>query len=209
MGKLETGILGKSTGKVGPVITANWRSLNIVKAYFKPSNPRTPDQQAQRNKFTVAVDLTRSVLTTIVKPIWDKLSDKMSGYNLFIQSLLSTMDADKHPVPSTLVSKGTLLSSSIISATYDGTEVQVNFVNNSGVGNAQSTDSVSLLIYDKASRSFIRFFSNTSQRSAGQISGNIGSGYSFNNLIAYIFFRQIQESGPIYSDSVGVNTSHS
>jgi len=203
MGKLENGVLGKSTGKVGPIITANWKSLNVVKAYFKPSNPRTEPQQLQRNRFTVAVGLTRSVLTTVVKPIWDKLSNIMSGYNLFVQSLLTTMDSNNHPTPQTLIAKGTLLSSSIIDSIYDGNHLRVSFIDNTGVGNAKPNDTVSLLLYDKASKSFVIFISNSAQRSSGEIVFSLGSGYQASNLIAWIFFKQDTENGPIYSDSIG------
>jgi len=203
MGKLETGILGKSTGKIGPVITANWKSLNVVKQYFRPSNPRTPDQQLQRNRFTQAVFLTRSVLTTIVKPIWDNLSIVMSGYNLFVQSLLNSMDNNNHPTTSTLISKGTLLSSEITEATYSGDELNINFINNSGQGNAKDNDLVGILVYDKSSKQFVFTDIGVSTRSDGSASAHIGSQFLDSNLIVWIFFKQENESGSIYSDSVG------
>lgn len=52
---------GGYTGKLGDTIGQHPRSKYVVKAYAKPSNPRTPAQQANRRRFAVANDYVNSL----------------------------------------------------------------------------------------------------------------------------------------------------
>lgn len=208
MGKLETGILGKSRGKIGPVITAGWKSLNVVKSYFKPSNPKTPDQQLNRNRFSKAVQYARSVLTTICIPIFNKLSTSMSGYNLLVQELMLTMDSENKPTLLTKFSKGTLQPLESFTCTKESQHISLNWTNNSGSGNAQANDTIGLLIYDKEADKIVYAGFTNAKRSDNQIN-IVPQNYDQDHIyLIYLFARQLTETGFIYSDSISLDTGN-
>jgi hypothetical protein len=204
MGKLETGILGKSRGKIGPVITAGWKSLNVVKTYFKPANPRTPDQEENRNRFSKAVQYARSVLSSICRPIWDKLSNLMSGYNLVVQELMLTMDSDDKPTLTTKFSKGILQPLQSVSANKTSSDINLNWSNNSGTGNALANDQVGAVVYDKTIDKIV-YSSFTSATRSSTGANIVPQDYNEDHIYyVYLFARQLTESGFIYSDSIAV-----
>lgn len=159
--------MGKSTGKVGPVITAGWKGLNVVKQYFKPSNPRTPAQQQNRSRFATLVALARSILYIIVKPIWDKLSDNMSGFNLIVKEFMLTADENNTLTTNTKISRGTLVGFDGLQVNTDGTEIGISWNDNSNSGNAKSTDKCYFILYDKQKKLFWGHNFATVQRSDG------------------------------------------
>lgn len=110
MGKIPQGILGGVSGKVGGVVGSSWKGINVVKT--KPlsvANPRTAGQIAQRNAFSLTVQDATALLSTIIKPLWDRSSVKMSGFNSFIKANIVNM-TQTGPVTdaSFIISKGRL-----------------------------------------------------------------------------------------------------
>lgn len=66
MGKLQAGILGVTTGKVGNVVGSKWRNINTLKVYQpNPRNPNTPGQVAQRLNLSNVTQFCRKVLAGI------------------------------------------------------------------------------------------------------------------------------------------------
>jgi len=49
MGKTQLGILGDISGRVGPVVGANWNGINIVRARPKRSRKDPTQQQTEYN----------------------------------------------------------------------------------------------------------------------------------------------------------------
>lgn len=56
MATFEKGILGGFSGKVGSVVGARWRGINIMRRLPARGNyTPSPEQLAQRQKFTVVI----------------------------------------------------------------------------------------------------------------------------------------------------------
>lgn len=92
MGKIPQGILGGVSGKVGSVVGGGWKGINYLRS--KPlsvANPRTVAQVAQRDKMTYMVALAQVWLAVLVKPLWDRFAQKMSGYNDFVSKNISNV----------------------------------------------------------------------------------------------------------------------
>lgn len=201
MAVIRTGLLGKSSGKVGPIITKQWKSLNVATAYFKPKNPKTPAQQAQRQRFSAAVNISRKVLTSLIKPIWDKLSNTQSGFNLFVSNCLQTMNEDNLLTVYTLVSKGTLNPVKNLQIEVGQNEISFSF-NPNIVGNAKSSDDILIAIYDIEEHNFIYYQTFSNSRGNGVVSVNITNIPFTGPFIGYLFARQLTDTGYIYSDSL-------
>ena len=61
MSKNAGGYMGIQIGKLGPAVGSMWKGKNIYRSYNPfVKNPRTPEQQAQRAKFSVLSRLARA-----------------------------------------------------------------------------------------------------------------------------------------------------
>ena len=85
MARLDQGLLGGYSGKLGTTVGATWKGINVVRTYQpNVANPNTQLQQDHRNKFREIAQLGSFFLASMVKPFWDKGAKKMSGYNAFV-----------------------------------------------------------------------------------------------------------------------------
>lgn len=72
MAIIDLGILGPVKNKVGPVVGFMWSGLNVLRSYVIPANPRTVRQTTQRNKFSVTVQMAKSIITLpALKYFWN------------------------------------------------------------------------------------------------------------------------------------------
>lgn len=66
MGKIENGILGQVTGRVGNVVGVNWRGINYLRVTPRGyTDRRSPSQLLQRAKFKLVQDFVRNLLPFI------------------------------------------------------------------------------------------------------------------------------------------------
>lgn len=87
MGRLDKGLLGGYTGKVGTTVGSTWKGINVVRTYQpNVANPRSEKQVSHRNLFKQVTAVGSLLLGSVIKPLWDKNAKRMSGYNAFIQA---------------------------------------------------------------------------------------------------------------------------
>lgn len=85
MARLDQGLLGGYSGKLGTTVGATWKGINVVRTYQpNVANPNTQLQRDHRYKFKEIAQLGSFFLASMVKPFWDKGAKKMSGYNAFV-----------------------------------------------------------------------------------------------------------------------------
>ena len=85
MARLDQGLLGGYSGKLGTTVGATWKGINVVRTYQpNVANPNTKLQRDHRYKFREIAQLGSFFLASMVKPFWDKSAKKMSGYNAFV-----------------------------------------------------------------------------------------------------------------------------
>ncbi len=88
MAIINSVLIGKGRGKVGNVVLSNLKGQTVLKSLnSSPSNPKSPDQTAQRSKMAYAVKIWQVVFMFLanfksyIKPL-------ESGYNAFIRSAI-------------------------------------------------------------------------------------------------------------------------
>lgn len=110
MGIIRRGILGGFSGKVANVVGSSWKGIAVMRALpLSVTNPRTVGQVEQRSAFSIVSKFASSILTTWVKPLWDRSAQSMSGYNAFIQQNVDVVKADNELIIGNLtMSKGKL-----------------------------------------------------------------------------------------------------
>jgi hypothetical protein len=89
------------------------------------------------------VEFAGKILSSIIKPLWDRFASQMSGYNAFISTNIDLF-ADTMPAPdgSLIISKGKMAATTVETATKDfgGGGLSVTWVDDSGEGSKLATD---------------------------------------------------------------------
>lgn len=144
MAVIKRGILGGFKGSVANVVGTSWKGRAVMKS--KPlsvANPRTAGQVTQRNKFSAITSVASSMLPTWVKPLWDRFSGDISGYNNFVKTNIGYITS---PTVLNLInwqfSKGNLFKDEIVSIegkTVGSDEIQIVFTGDAG-SNGLSSD---------------------------------------------------------------------
>ncbi|MGO2401590.1 MAG: DUF6266 family protein [Mesonia sp.] len=205
MGKINQGILGGLSGKVGNVIGGSWKGIDYLR--IKPSsvaNPRTTGQVNQRNKFTVTLEFLQAV-KPFIKVGYKKLAIKKTEFNAAMSYILNNAVTGVAPdftvdYPNARVSRGSL--SEPLNATTDLTtpgQIEFTWDDNSDEGNANVTDKAMLLAYNPLKKESISLL-NGAQRDAGAEIITIPSSYSGDNLELFMAF--ISEDETELSNSV-------
>lgn len=108
MGIIKRGILGGFSNKVANVVGTSWKGRAVIKSLpLSVANPRTTPQVNQRTKFGEASKFFSEILGTWVKPLWDRFSGDISGYNAIMKENVESFSTLGVPVWADLVlSKG-------------------------------------------------------------------------------------------------------
>lgn len=100
MAVIKQGIFGGFSGRVGNVVGTSWKGIAVMKALpLSVANPRTSGQVEQRGKFSLIVVLGSLLLSSIIKPLWDRFAMRMSGYNSFVKQNISLVVSDEITTP--------------------------------------------------------------------------------------------------------------
>lgn len=120
MGKLSSGIFGGVSGKVGNLTGSSWKGIQVVKS--RPQSvayPGTAGQVAQTTKMSAIVSFCKLILSSWIKPLWDRSAVKMSGYNAFVRANIAEFaDGEINDYSSLVMSQGTMSPTPIESAVF-------------------------------------------------------------------------------------------
>lgn len=155
MGKINQGILGGFSGKVGNVIGGNWKGIDYMRV--KPAsvaNPQTEGQVDQRSKFSTVLKFLQP-MNDFIKIGYKNYANKMTQFNSAMSYILKNAVAGAYPdftidYASALISRGSLagiLNGAATSSVAGAIEFTWN--DNSSEGNAQTTDKTLILAYNK------------------------------------------------------------
>ena len=87
MARLDQGLLGGYSGRLGTTVGATWKGINVVRTYQpNVANPQTQAQTDQRQLFRDVVQFGSYYLADVIKPFWDRAAKRMSGYNAFVSA---------------------------------------------------------------------------------------------------------------------------
>lgn len=106
MGKINQGILGGFSGKVGNVVGFFWKGEAIMRSLAgNPTNPRTEAQLEQRARFTVAGSLLSSIYATASSLFTDSYSRSSVGksttkVNKLMRNILNSLQSSAVPATS-------------------------------------------------------------------------------------------------------------
>lgn len=184
MGKIQSGILSKVSGKVAGVVGGSWKDKAYLRAYVIPANPNTAAQQTQRTKFSDCVEFCKPLVGQVFNTYTDKFIKTMSGFNFFIKRNIAEFDGS--PDYSLLkLTEGPLSNPSIGDATYTSPTVTIPWTKALG-NNGSDTDQTFAAVYDTSS-GFWSFAAAPVDRSIATIDVDVGSGKTPANLECYLW----------------------
>jgi hypothetical protein len=209
MAKLNQGILGGITGKIGNVIGSSWKGIPVIKS--KPlsvANPKTAGQVAQRSKFSNCVAFASAILSTIIKPLWDRFASQESGYNAFCSVNVALFANEMPSTPSSLViSRGKMAVTAVANAEMQESsgEITVSWVNDAGEGLKLAEDIPYFLIVNETKEKLFAYngIAEGKKRSSTSVTVDTGiiAGVA-DDIHCYLAFKRVDGtvvSGTAYS----------
>jgi hypothetical protein len=204
MGKINQGILGGFSGKVGNVIGGNWKGIDYMRV--KPAsvaNPRTEGQVDQRSKFSTVLQFLQP-LKGFIKVGFRGYAIKMTEFNSAMSYNLNNAVIGSYPdfsvdFANALLSRGGLTGALNASAGSElAGSVQFAWADNTIDGNARATDKAMVLIYNQNKKEAV-YLTDGAVRTTESQTLTVPDQYSGDTVHAFIAF--ISEDGKEISNS--------
>ena len=153
MATISKGILGGFSGKVGPVVGATWRGMDVIRSRPKSSR-RTPSERQleQQLKFKLAISFLQPI-KSIQSLYFGMGSGVKSRVNMAVSYTISTAIQMVAGLPEliynkVLITRGELTSfQNAVLTTQPGGVLHLEWEDNSTQGDAAPKDQVSIVCY--------------------------------------------------------------
>lgn len=121
MGKLQGGILGIMTGKVGGVVGSTWKDKNTLRSYRSSiAVNNTAKAVASKQIFAECVAKAIQINGVIGRDLWQRFEKSQSGYNALVAQFRSAYNSNNEFAPENLIlSKGKIEETPILSAIWN------------------------------------------------------------------------------------------
>lgn len=115
MGKLQGGILGIMTGKVGGVVGSTWKDKNTLRSYRSSiAVNNTAKAVAAKDVFSQCVAKAIQINGVIGRDLWQRFEKSQSGYNALVAQFRAAYDAGNTFIEDNLIlSKGKIEETAI------------------------------------------------------------------------------------------------
>lgn len=203
MGKIKRGILGGFSGKVANIIGGSWKGIAYIRSQpLSVANPRTAGQIAQRTAFAFAVVLAQAILATIIKPMWDRFAQQMSGYNAFIKANVGVLKDFENTVWSDIkMSLGKMIATTIDSVVVASGSAEVTVAwDNTLIGQLQlADDKVFITVVNETQQTAKGFISNKTR--ADSSAGILLPSVAVADDVIHFYLSFLRDDGSVVSDS--------
>ena len=198
MGKINQGVLGPVSGKVGNVVGATWRGIDYLRILpANVHNPRTPAQTSQRAKFLLTLRFVQPLLD-FVKIGYKGYAVGMSAYNAAMSYIVKNAVIGEYPdqeidFSKVLVSRGNLRG--VVAATATSPEarkIQVTWEDNSELGGASPNDTAIVVVFNGEKMDVSRSL-EAGVRSDGQAEITLPTAYVGDTVQVFLAFTSISD----------------
>jgi hypothetical protein len=161
MGKYNKGILGAFSGKVGPVVGASWRGKDVMRSLpRKTSRAATATQLLQREKFTMVSDFLTPINSVVGRYFGSNNGDKTrrnQAMSYLMREAINYVAPDLvWDFSKVLISRGDLLGlTGAAAAAGTGHSVDIIWTDNSGQGDAETTDKLVVVLYEETTKTTV------------------------------------------------------
>jgi len=169
MTKLNAGLFGALSGKIGNVVVVNRGKNAYVRSVPKYTEESWTDNQRQvRKRFALVSKFCQEYKKSIIFPIWNLLPGPSSGYNKFLGTNIKAFDKEGHIMDMSLLhfSNGVLTPPLNLSVEKRQGEVAISWSNDTALSRTRTKDKLMFMAVKEGD-------GTTNGDIAGQI--NIGS----------------------------------
>jgi hypothetical protein len=209
MGKLNEGILGGFSGKVGQVVGARWRNLNVIRS--RPPRKRrgsSEDQKKQMAKMTLMSPFVRP-LAGLLNSTYRLANEDMSCFNKALSYNMRNAVSGDYPAftinyAHVQLGVGDLLNVDHLQISSDETgKLTFSWRDNSNEGSARATDRFFAAVYCEKPNKWVTVI-NGSPRNAGSYTLDVTAlnGKAVQTYIGFLsadarFVTTSQYTGPV------------
>lgn len=210
MGRIKKGILGGFHGTVGTVVGASWKGIAYMRSKAESvKNPRTEGQVKQRNRFATTLFFLQPI-TQYVRIGFRTYANMQSAFNAAMAYNIANAITGDYPnfeldYSKALVSRGQLTPVEEVSATAITSGIEITWTDNSGSGEAQSTDLAMPLLFNKSKQEAV-FNTAANQRSEGATTLNVPADWTGNEVEVYLGFVSADGKSVANSEYLGTHT---
>ena len=184
-----TGALTGWKGKVGNMVFAMWKGVQVVKTRTIPTNPQSTGQTAQRGVFGDIVSIFKTIASGFIRSFWNPfVTQFQSGWGNFLSANLLAM-GNSFDITKAIMAQGSLDGVSIATCTYDdGTgEIEITWGTSSPV-NGEQTDVASVVVYNDDTREVVFASTEGDSRADEATTVTIATGLTATDLHAFLIF---------------------
>lgn len=205
MGSIKQGLLGGVSGKVGNIVGYRRKGKDLVRVQAASiSDAKTPKQLKQRQKVATVMEFLKPILP-FIRIGYKNYAQGRTAYNTATSFLLKRCLTENEKGETeinyrrVMVSIGFLLPAMDATATYNEHRMTFSWTDNSGTGNAESTDTAMLLVHNKEKGANV-YDMNAALRSDGTATLALPKDWEGDTLVAYLSF--VSADGEEVSNSV-------
>lgn len=204
MGKINQGILGGFSGKVGTVVGGSWKGITYMRAKaVSVANPRTEAQLSQRARFTTALRFLQPC-TDFLRTGYKNYAVKQTAFNAAMSHTLSNAVTGAYPAfgidPSkVMLSRGALTTAVNVQAVVSDGTVKVSWDDNSSLGSAKPTDRALAIVVNPDNGEAVYKTTGTTRNSSSEML-DIPTDWTGDSAEVYLGF--ISDDGKEVANSV-------
>jgi hypothetical protein len=145
MGKINQGILGGFSGKVGSVVGGSWKGISYMRGKaVSIKNPQTLQQRQQRCKLALALSVLQPIIA-VIRVGFKRYAHRQSEFNAAMSYTIRHAIQGDYPdyaldFSKLLVSRGSLTGADNAAAAAVPGKIKLTREDNTGIGEAQPTD---------------------------------------------------------------------
>jgi hypothetical protein len=193
MGKINQGVLGGVSGKIGNVIGSTWKGIDYLRIMpVSVADPQTVPQLTQRLKFAT-VEAFIQPSSQFLRIGFKAYAVKMSGFNAALSYNIKNAITGTYPnydidPAVALLSRGVLEAPNTPSAAAAASEAVVfSWLNPAGAGNASDTDITYCIVLNVTKNQMV-YFGNTSTRADLTQTVTVPASWDGDGVLCYLMF---------------------
>lgn len=204
MALLKQGILGGISGSIGNVTGGSWKGKAYIRT--KPlsvANPNTAAQVGQRTKFSVIQSIASILLVAIIKPLWDRFAQGVSGYNNFIKQnigAVSSLGVVTFANLRTSIGSLTPIVDLALTIPEADARIELTWTDNTGTGTAGELDAIFVAAYNVDQDEWV-MDSGSVTRSTGVLNVTIPATWVVGDVV-HVYVSARRADGTLVSNSV-------
>ena len=195
MGKLQGGILGIMTGKVGGVVGSTWKDKNTLRSYRSSiAVNNTAKAVASKTIFAECVAKAIQINGVIGRDLWQRFEKSQSGYNALVAQFRKAYNEAGYLFQSNLIlSKGKIEETPIVSASINAVSKDITITWNTATTGYQLPSDIPYVVIMSIDNQVLKAYNGDdllTKRNDGEIViPNFQQNGSYSKYV-YLMFRR-------------------